>query len=81
MISRLLLNKGGSRPEYTVQVVGALVLLEEIVPFTRDFQPLRFCGPALLGAPGIGSPLSGHAIRASEAAAACPSSLDIRTRL
>ena len=29
------------------------------MPFTRDFQPLRFCGPALLGrAPGMASPLS-----------------------
>ena len=28
------------------------------------FSPFGFCGPALLGAPGIASPLSGHAIRA-----------------
>ena len=40
------------------------------MPFTQDFQPLRLRGPALLGAPGIASPLSGHAIRASGVAAA-----------
>ena len=43
---------------------------EDIVPFPRDFQPLRFCGPAFWGAPGTGSPLSGHAIRASVVAVA-----------
>ena len=40
------------------------------MPFTQDFQPLQLHGPALLGAPGIASPLSGHAIRASGVAAA-----------
>ena len=28
------------------------------------FSPFGFCGPALLGAPGIAGPFSGHAIRA-----------------
>ena len=30
-----------------------MVLLEEIAPFTRDLQPLRFCGPAILGGAGL----------------------------
>ena len=67
--------------ESTGQVVEALVLLEEIVPFTRDFRPLRLLRTGPFGAPGIASPLSGHAIRAFGAVVASPSSLDIRTRL
>ena len=43
------LEARSSGREYTVQVVEASVLLEEIVPFTRDFQPLRCCGPAIWG--------------------------------
>ena len=50
--------------EYTVQVVGVWVLLEAIVPFTRDFQPLRLLRTGPFGAPGIAGPSSGHAIRA-----------------
>ena len=53
-----------------LQVVEALVLLEEIVPFTRDFSAASVLRTGHLEAPGIASPLSGHAIRASGAAAA-----------
>ena len=38
--------------EYTVQVVGAWVLLEGIVPFTRDFQPLRLLRTGPFGGAG-----------------------------
>ena len=66
------------RPE---SVVGAWVLLEEIVLFTRGLLAHLASRTVPLGARDIGSPVSGHAIRASGVAAACPSSLAIRTRL
>ena len=65
-----LLNKGIHVRKRRFKSVKPGVLFGEIVPFTQDFQPLQLRGPALLGAPGIASPLSGHAIRASGIAAA-----------